>query len=138
MASLDRAYGVKGALIAGATAAVAGLVHGVLVAVTGWLAIKVLLLAAAAAMLVIGGTVSARQHTASMTAMAMAMVALFFWWRWLGWSAINDAGVFLGLGPGGWLAYIRGSGVFWLWLPEFSITASAAAFGCYAGFERAG
>lgn len=137
MASLDRAYGIRGAVIALGCAAVAGLVHGVLVASTDWLAIKILLLVAALTVLVIGGTVSARQSIATSFLIALAMALAFFWMRWAGWSAITDGGVFPGVPPWGWWGYIATSGVTGLWLGEGAATLSAAIFGCMAGHERA-
>ncbi|MEL6476263.1 MAG: hypothetical protein AAFR17_02975 [Pseudomonadota bacterium] len=138
MASLDRAYGIKGAAIALGAAAVAGAVHGVLVTVTGWLVVKVVLLAVAVAVLVIGGTVSARQSLPAALAIALAMALAFFWARWSTWSVMSDGGVFLGVPPWGWWGYISTSGVRGLWFGEFAATLSAAVFGCMAGHERAG
>ncbi|MEM8699375.1 MAG: hypothetical protein AAGF44_09400 [Pseudomonadota bacterium] len=138
MASLDRAYGIKGAAIALGTALVAGAVHGVLVTVTGWLAVKVLLLVVAVAVLVIGGTVSARQSLAAALGIGLAMALTFFWARWSAWSVMSDHGVFATLPPWEWWDYISTSGVQGLWFGEFSSTLTASIFGCMAGHERAG
>ena len=138
MASLDRAYGLRGAVTAFGAAAVAGAVHGVLVAMTGWIAVKGLLLLIAMAVLVIGGTVSARQSLPSALIIAAAMAFLFFLCRWSAWSVISDGGAFLNQPPWAWWGYISASGVKLLWFGEVSATLAAAVFGCLAGHERAG
>ncbi|MEM7508202.1 MAG: hypothetical protein AAF415_15825 [Pseudomonadota bacterium] len=138
MASLDRAYGLKGAAIALGTAAVAGLVHGVLASALDSILLKVPLLLVSIIVLVIAGTVSARRSLATAALIAVAMALIFFWMRWFGWSAMADAARFVTEPPWRWPAYLAAGGVTGLWIAEFTATLSAAIFGCMAGHERSG
>lgn len=138
MASLDRAYGLRGAAIALGAAALAGLVHGVIASALDLLVLKTLLLAVSIIVLVIAGTVSARRSLATAAIIGLAMALVFFWTRWAGWSVMTDAARFASEPPWAWPAYLSGAGVTGLWIAEFTATLSAALFGCMAGHERAG
>lgn len=137
MASLDRAYGIRGAAIALGAAALGGLVHGVLASQLEWLGPKALLLIISATVLVISGTVSARQSYLAAGLIATAMAVTFFWMRWFGYSLMSDASAFAVTAPWDWPAYLSGAGVTLLWVLELGVTFCAALFGCMAGHERA-
>ena len=63
MPSLERAYGIRGAVIAVSMATVAGVVHGVMAATFGILAVKLAVGLAGSIVLIIAGVVSARRRT---------------------------------------------------------------------------
>ncbi|MBY8974649.1 hypothetical protein KHP62_02450 [Rhodobacteraceae bacterium NNCM2] len=138
MASLDRAYGLRGATIAVGIALIAGLVQGVLASQLEWLLPKALLLLASCIVLVMAGTVSARQSVASTGLIAALMTLGFFLCRWTVWSVMTGAGPMLAEPPWQWPAYFADHGVTLLWIAEFLATLGAATFGCFAGHERAG
>ncbi|MEM7670176.1 MAG: hypothetical protein AAF317_13730 [Pseudomonadota bacterium] len=138
MASLDRAYGIRGAVIAIGVAGVAGLIHGTLASQVVWLAPKIALLVMSVAAIVIGGTVSARQGYATAMLIAVTMSIAFFCFRWTGFSIMADAGTFLTIAPWNWPDYIATTGVSWLWTIETGLISFAALLGCLAGHERSG
>lgn len=137
MASLDRAYGLRGALIAVTIAAVAGLIHGVLASQLSWLGVKALLLVVSCIVLVIAGTVSARRSFTAACLVAMAMTVVFFLCRWAIWAVMIQEPAALIAPPWEWPGGFADRGVTWLWIVEFTVTFAAAGFGCYAGHERA-
>lgn len=138
MASLDRAYGIKGAVIALGVAGIAGLIHGTLASQVVWLLPKIGLLLVSVTAMIIGGTVSARQSYATAALIAAAMVVVFFWLRWFGFSVMTDGGGFATVLPWHWPAYITATGVSWLWTVETGAVMAATILGCMAGHERSG
>ncbi|MEM8842962.1 MAG: hypothetical protein AAGD47_14440 [Pseudomonadota bacterium] len=137
MASLDRAYGLRGALTALAISAISGLVHGVLASQLTWLGIKALLLVVSCVALVIAGTVSARRSPAAAWGIALAMTLVFFLCRWAIWAVMVQATPVLASPPWDWPGLFARHGVSWLWIVELTATGAAAGLGCYAGHERA-
>lgn len=140
MASLDRAYGVRGAAIALAMAAVAGCVHGALAAEFDHLWVKLALGTAGAVVMVMGGATSARQTLAGALGVGFAMGFLFFAARWSAWSLMQGgpAGLaaFLGAPPWGWPGYLARAGVSDFWTVEAVSLLIPALFGCFVGQER--
>ena len=136
MASIERAYGLRGVAVALGAAALAGLVHGVLASRTGWFAASAGLVIVSGIVLLMGGLVSARRRAVTAFVIAALMVLVFFWWRWFGWSVMTDGGQFALTAPGGWPAYLAAAGAAARAGIELIAAASAAAFGCWVGHER--
>ena len=78
MASLERAYGVRGAVIALSLAAIAGGVHGVMAASFDYLALKIAVGIAGAVVLIMAGAISARQSVWGAVCIGLSMGAVFF------------------------------------------------------------
>ena len=142
MASLDRAYGYRGAMIALGMALVAGGVQGVLAHEFDYLLVKIAVGLASTLVLIMAGAISARLHLSSAMALGVAMGIGFFIVRWSGWS-LMDAGMpglaeFLMTPPWGWLGYLSGKGISGFWIFEAVSMFAPALIGCYVGQERAG
>lgn len=140
MASLERAYGVRGAVIALSMAAIAGGVHGVMAASLDHLAVKIGVGIAGAIVLIMAGAISARQSVWSAIAIGLGMGALFFLGRWCGWSLITggvpEAIRFLGAGPLGWPEFLSAAGISRYWTVEAISMLVPAMIGCLVGQER--
>lgn len=140
MASLNRAYGIRGAAIALGMAAVAGCVHGVLAATFDHLAAKLALGMAGAVLMVMGGAVSARQSLAGALGVGFAMGLLFFWIRWAAWAlmtgGIAATASFAATPPWGWPSWLAASGIGAAWTVEAVSLLIPALFGCLVGQER--
>lgn len=141
MASLDRAYGLRGATIALGMATVAGGVHGTLAWAAGDNVLpKIALGVAAAIVMVMAGAISARRTLVIAVALGIAMGVAFFITRWVAWSVMEGgvplATTFLASGPLGWPAYLDIHNVSGLWLFEFISMMVPAVFGTIVGQER--
>lgn len=141
MASLSRAYGARGVVIAVSTAAVVGVVHGTLAAVFDVFAMKLVVGILGSIAMIIAGTVSARQQVLSAVVVALTMATIFFVLRWSAWAIINDgsAGLqeFLTALPLGAPQLLLEWGITRYWMLEVFSMFVPALIGCIAGFERA-
>ena len=86
MASLDRAYGTRGAAIALAMAAVAGAVHGTFAQTFDVLWVKLLIGLAGSIVLIMAGVISARRSWWGAISLALLMAGTFFVTRWSCWA----------------------------------------------------
>ena len=140
MASLDRAYGARGALLALGMACVAGGVHGVLANQFDYLAVKIVIGIAGAIVLIMAGAISARQSMASAVVTGLLMGLLFFVCRWVGWSlmegGINGAVAFLATPPWSWPTFLALAGISGYWTVEAISMLIPALIGCVVGQER--
>lgn len=140
MASLDRAYGHRGALIALGMAVVAGSVQGVLAHEFDNLAAKIALGVANAIVLIMAGAISARRSLAAALGIAVAMAMCVFTARWGGWALMVDGfpglAAFLGTPPWGWPGYLADRGISPFWTVEAGSMLIPSLIGCYAGYER--
>ena len=140
MASLDRAYGVRGAAIALGIAAVVGSVHGVLAAGFDHLGVKLAVGTAGSIVMLMAGATSARQTLTGALAVGLSMGLLFFVTRWSLWalmeSGVEGAAAFLSTPPWGWPRYLREAGISDLWTVELGCLWTPALFGCFVGQER--
>lgn len=140
MASLDRAYGHRGAAIALGMAAVVGAVHGVLAWQFDHLIATLAVGMAGAIIMVMGGAISARQTLSGAVGVGLAMGLLFFVTRWSGWALMQGgfpgAAGFLGTPPWGWPDWLANAGISDLWAVELTSLLVPALFGCLAGQER--
>lgn len=140
MASLDRAYGIRGAAMALGMAAVVGFVHGVMAAAFDhpWVTVPVGI--AGAIIMVMAGLISARRSLAGVLGTGFAMGFLFFVVRWAMWALMRGGGAltagFLTTPPWGWPAWLASAGVDGLWPVEAALLLGPAIFGCYVGMER--
>lgn len=140
MPSLERAYGIKGAVIAVSMATVAGVVHGVMAATLDVLAVKLAVGLAGSIVLIIAGVVSARRSLWGAIGTGLMMGACFFLMRWMCWSLMTG-GIpgfvgFLSAGPLGWPAWLDAAGISTFWLVEAISMFVPAMIGCVAGQER--
>lgn len=140
MASLDRAYGTRGALIALGMASIAGAVHGVMAGSFDYLGLKIVVGVAGALVLIMAGAISARRSILSAIAIGFGMGLLFFLTRWSGWSLITG-GVpetlrFLSAGPWGWPGFLASAGISGFWIVEAISMLVPAMIGCIVGQER--
>ena len=140
MASLDRAYGTRGAVTALATAMVAGAVHGTFAQVFDLLWVKILIGMAGSVVLIIAGVNSARRSWWGTLSLALLMVAVFFAARWSCWAVmtggVTELMVFLRTPPPMWPEYLAAAGVSLVWIVELVSMCVPAIFGCIAGHER--
>ncbi|MGD1925448.1 MAG: hypothetical protein ACFB03_14870 [Paracoccaceae bacterium] len=141
MASLDRAYGARGALIAVSMAAVAGAVHGTFAHAFDFVATKVLIGVAGSVVLIMAGVISARQSWASTIALGLTMGAVFFLGRWTCWAlmegGVPEAAVFLTTAPWMWPGFLEAAGISGYWIVEAVSMCVPAMIGCVTGHERA-
>ena len=140
MASLERAYGARGTIIALGMAAIAGAVHGVMAASFDYLAVKIAVGLAGAIVLIMAGAISARQSIFSAIAIGLGMGLFFFLFRWFSWSLIMDGMpgflVFVTTAPWHWPAWLEGAGISRYWMVEAVSLLVPAMIGCIAGQER--
>ena len=140
MASLDRAYGMRGAALALGMASIAGGVHGVMASQFDYLAVKIVVGVAGAIVLIMAGAISARASMLSAVATGLAMGVLFFLFRWIGWSLMEDgpsgALAFLTTPPWGWPGYLTQAGISGFWAVEATSMLIPALIGCIVGQER--
>ena len=140
MASLDRAYGYRGAFIALGMAVVAGGVQGVLAHEFDYLIVKVVVGLASVLVLIMAGAISARQHLFSALGLGVIMGLCFFLARWGGWS-LMESGIsglfgFLLTPPWGWPDYLSDHDISGFWVFEAVSMFAPALIGCYVGQER--
>lgn len=140
MASLDRAYGYRGAAIALGMAVVAGGVHGVISWQFDFLVVKIGIGLAGALVLIMAGAISARQAMFSALGLGVLMGLFFFLCRWSCWS-LMDAGMdglrsFLTTPPWQWPDYLDARGISGFWIFEAVSMFVPALIGCYVGQER--
>ncbi|MEO1492865.1 MAG: hypothetical protein AAFV19_11990 [Pseudomonadota bacterium] len=140
MASLDRAYGVRGMVIALGMASVAGGVHGVLSWSVDSVVIKFIFGCAAAIVMIMAGAISARKTLPVAIALGVGMGVVFFLTRWVGWSVMEGgvslATVFLTTAPWGWPAFLEAHEISRFWIFEFTSVMVPAIFGTIVGQER--
>lgn len=140
MASLDRAYGIRGAVIAVSMAAVAGAVHGTFAQAFDWLAVKILVGVAGSIVLIMAGVISARQSWWGTISLGLFMGGLFFLARWTCWSLMEGgtagAGSFLSTPPFLWPEYLAAAGISTFWIVEAVSMCVPAMIGCVTGHER--
>ena len=140
MPSLDRAYGMRGALIALGMAAVAGGVHGVIGWAGDYLLVKIALGMAGALVLIMAGAISARHGLVNALGLGLAMGALYFVARWTGWSLMENgfghAAEFLTTLPWRWPVLFDARGISGYWIVEAVSMCVPALIGCYTGQER--
>ncbi len=140
MASLDRAYGTRGAIIALAMAAVAGAVHGTFAQVLDFLWVKILIGVAGSIVLMIAGVNSARRSRWGTISLALLMAVVFFTARWSCWAimtgGVTELTVFLKTPPPMWPEYLAAAGISLFWIVELVSMCIPTMFGCIAGHER--
>lgn len=140
MASLDRAYGTRGAIIALAMAAVAGAVHGTFAQVFDLLWVKILIGMAGSIVLMIAGVNSARRSWWGTISLPLLMVVVFFIARWSCWAimtgGVTELTVFLTTPPPMLPEYLAAVGISLFWIVELLAMCVPAMFGCIAGHER--
>ena len=140
MASLDRAYGARGAVIALGMACVAGGVQGVMAWSFDILAVKIAVGLAGAIVLVMAGAISARRSSPGAIGLGLLMGAFFFISRWIGWTlmdgGVSGAAAFVAALPWGWPGYLAAAGISGFWVFEGVSMLAPALFGCIVGQER--
>ncbi len=140
MASLDRAYGYRGAIIAVAMATVAGGVHGTFAQAFDWLSVKILVGIAGSIVLIMAGVISARQSWWGTISLGLLMGAMFFLARWTCWALMTggtvEAGTFLTTPPLMWPDYLAAGGISTFWIVEAVSMIVPAMIGCVTGHER--
>lgn len=140
MASLDRAYGTRGAAIALTMAVTAGAVHGTFAHVFDLLWAKILVGMSGSIILVIAGLISARRSWWGATTLALLMGVLFFLGRWTCWAimdgGVSEASEFLTTAPYLWPGYLAAAGISAFWRLEAISMCIPAMFGCYVGHEH--
>jgi len=140
MASLDRAYGARGALLAIGMAVIAGGVHGVLSHAIDFFVVKVAFGVAAAIVLIMAGAISARQSMLNAVVLGVAMWLVFLFVRWCTWSLMEGGfsglGTFLSHTPFGWASYLADAGVSRFWVVEAFSMLAPTVFGTIVGHER--
>ncbi|MEM9139279.1 MAG: hypothetical protein AAGB15_05570 [Pseudomonadota bacterium] len=140
MASLDRAFGYRGAVIALGMAVVAGAVQGVLAHAFDVLAVKIAIGVATALVLIMAGAISARRHLVSALGLGLIMGAACLVMRWAGWSLMEGGAggivAFVSALPLGLPAYLAERGISGFWMLEAMSMFIPALIGCYAGQER--
>ena len=140
MASLDRAYGLRGAVIALGMAAVAGGVHGVMAWNFDVLGVKIAVGIAGSIVLIMAGAISARQSMISAVALGLVMGALFFLGRWTGWTLMeggpSETARFFAATPAGWPGYLAAAGISGFWVVEAISMLVPSMIGCVVGQER--
>jgi len=140
MASLDRAYGYRGAIIAVSMATVAGAVHGTFAQTFDWFGIKLLVRIAGSIVLIMAGVISARQTWWGTISLGLAMGLVFFLARWTCWAMLmggsSEAGTFLSTPPFMWPEYLAAAGISTFWIVEAVSMCVPAMIGCVTGHER--
>lgn len=140
MASLDRAYGIRGVVIALTMATVAGAVHGTLAQAFDILWVKIVIGMAGSIVLVMAGVISARRSWWGTIALGVSMGVLFFVARWSCWAVMaggpSEAMVFLTTAPLVLPQYLAAAGIRIFWIVEAVSMCVPAMFGCVAGHER--
>ena len=140
MASLDRAYGYRGAIIAVAMATVAGAVHGTFAQAFDFVAVKVLVGVAGSIVLIMAGVISARQSWWGTISLGLAMGAVFFLARWTCWALMTggagEAATLLTTSPSMWPEYLAAAGITTFWIVEAISMFVPAMIGCVTGHER--
>lgn len=140
MASLDRAYGYRGAIIALAMAGTAGVVQGTFAQVFDVLWLKLITGLAAVVVLIMAGAISARRSLISAVGLGVLMGLCFFFCRWLAWGLVRggmDEAVDMALmTPIGWPAYLAAAGISGFWIAEATSMFVPAIAGCVMGHER--
>lgn len=140
MASLDRAYGIRGAVIAISMAAVAGGVHGTFAQSFDWLAVKIIVGVAGSIVLIMAGVISARQSWWGTISLGLTMGGVFFLSRWTCWSLMDGGTVgasnFLTTTPFMWPDYLAAEGISTFWIVEAVSMCVPAMIGCVTGHER--
>lgn len=141
MPSMDRAYGMRGAIIALWMALVAGGVQGVLAGAFDFLAVKVAVGLGGAIVLLMAGAISARRRMSSALALGLAMGVGFFVARWTCWALMTHgtAGAidFASEPPSRWPGWLSAQGISEFWIFEAVSMTGTALFACYVGHERA-
>lgn len=141
MASLDRAYGYRGAIIALGMAGVAGGVHGVFAHSFDYLAVKLVIGLAGSVVLIMAGAISARHHAYASIGLGLLMGFLFFITRWGTWSLMEGGMLqtlsFLSTPPWAWPGYLADFGISGFWMLEVFMITGIALLGCILGQERA-
>ena len=141
MPSLERAYGIRGAVIALGMAAVAGGVHGVLAWQFDFIAAKIFVGLCGALVLIMAGAISARRSLLSAIGLGVLMGMAFFLARWMGWALMEGGFTatldFLSATPAGWYAWLDAREISGAWIFEAISMTTTALFGCYFGHERA-
>lgn len=142
VASLDRAFGLRGALISVGFAAGAGAIHGILVAGEPVLIARLGLALASFVVLVLAGVASARRGRRAAIGCAGVMLAAFLLARWGFWALmLGGAPALADLAatpPWGWPGALAALGAGGLGLVELAAMATAALMGCLLGHERQG
>lgn len=140
MASLDRAYGTRGAVIALTMAVIAGAVHGTFAQALDFLWVKVLVGMAGSVVLIVAGVISARRSWWGTITLALLMGVLFFVARWSCWAimagGLAEASKFLTTLPNLWPGYLAAAGISAFWSLEAISMCIPAMFGCYVGQEH--
>lgn len=140
MASLDRAYGYRGATIALGMAMIAGGVQGVIAHQFDYVVVKVAVGLASVLVLIMAGAISARQQFYSAIGLGLLMGIGFYLTRWGGWSLMEGGltGVieFFSTPPWGWPAYLDRNDISGFWILEALSMFCPALVGCYVGQER--
>ena len=140
MASLDRAYGTRGVVIALTMSAVAGAVHGTFAQSFDFLWVKILVGMAGSIVLGIAGVISARRSWWGAIMLALLMGVLFFVSRWSCWAimtgGVTEATRFLVTPPYLWPEYLAAAGISVFWILETISMCIPAMFGCYVGHEQ--
>lgn len=140
MASLNRAYGMRGAALALGMACVAGGVHGVMAGSFDYLIVKLGVGLAGAIVLIMAGAISARQTMQGAILIGLGMGGLFFASRWICWALVtgglSTAGDLLTLPPWGWPAFLSAAGISGFWVVEAFSMLIPAMIGCIVGQER--
>jgi len=140
LASLDRAYGYRGATIALGMAMIAGGVQGVIAHQFDYLLVKIAVGLASVLVLIMAGAISARQQLYSAVGLGLLMGVGFFVTRWGAWS-LMDGGLkgvieFFAALPWGWPGYLFQKGISGFWIFEAASMFMPALVGCYVGQER--
>lgn len=140
MPSLDRAFGLRGAVIALSMAIVAGAVQGVLAHEFDLLIVKLALGAFNALILIMAGAISARRSLWAALGLGVLMGFAVFITRWGGWSLMAGGfpalSAFLMTPPWNWPMYLSENGISLFWVVEAGSMLIPAVFGCYVGHER--
>ena len=140
LASLDRAYGVRGAALALGMACVGGGVHGVMAGSFDFLVVKLGVGLAGAIVLIMAGAISARQTLGGAILIGLGMGVLFFVFRWAFWAIVTGglprAGDLMTLAPWDWPAFLAAAGISGFWVVEAISMLVPAMIGCLVGQER--
>lgn len=140
MPSLDRAFGLRGALLALFMAVVAGGVQGVMAHQFDHLIAKILIGVFNALVLIMAGAISARRTLWAAMVLACLMAVLVFMARWGSWSLMdagwNGLAAFLATPPWGWPDYLAARNISLFWIVEAGSMLIPALIGCYVGHER--
>lgn len=140
MASLDRAYGLRGAILALGLAAAGGAIHGTLAGTEPGLIAKLGLALASLVVVLVAGVASARRSLGAALGIAALILAAFLVCRWGCWCLMvadwPGLARLAALPPGGWPGALAGLGAGALAVVETTAVATAALVGCLTGQER--